>query len=183
MLMDHKPSHPNVCWQSAASTHQQLRQLATPPESNMGRQQPLCFPRVAQQRPRVDKFRLQRCLVRKCSPASSGTHSLWDTLPECGTTPSCGWCVLHARKSGRSWKSLGLPRGRWHTGTQSPCRGHTERHALRCGSGCSRLQTLQGEKERRSSREVIGGALASKAAPAGKRLAYQKARIWTPSCY
>lgn len=54
--------------------------------------------------------------LRRCSRAGSGTHSPWDTPPACETTPSYGWCGLRARTSGRNWRSLALPRGRWRTG-------------------------------------------------------------------
>lgn len=56
------------------------------------------------------------CKFRKCFRAGNDTHTQWDTPPGSETTPSCGWYVPHARRSGRNWTILELPRGRWHTG-------------------------------------------------------------------
>lgn len=39
---------------------------------------------------------------RKCFQAGSGTHTQWDTPPGSETTPSCGWCVPRAHRSGRN---------------------------------------------------------------------------------
>lgn len=57
------------------------------------------------------------CELRKCFQAGSDSHTRWDTPPGSGTTPSCGWCVPRARRSGRNWTIPELPRGRWRTGT------------------------------------------------------------------
>lgn len=67
---------------------------------------PLGFPAI----PMVCKF-------RKYFRAGSDTHTRWDTPPGSETIPSCGWYAPHARRSGRNWTTLELPRGRWRTGT------------------------------------------------------------------
>lgn len=84
----------------------------------------------------VHKFRM-------CFQAGSDIHTRWDTPPGSETTPSCGWCAHHARRSGRNWMILVPPRGRWHTGMWSLCRWHTVCRGPRSGSGCSTHRTLQ----------------------------------------
>lgn len=98
---------------------------------------------------------------RKCFQAGSDTHTRWDTPPGSETTPSCGWCVPHARRSGRNWTILELPRGRWHTGMWSLCRWCTVCHGPRFGSGCSTRQTLQMVGDGQNKRHEFSSAKAN----------------------